>query len=109
MALFLVIADQARSVPRAREDRRRFTAPSKIAEERVMGSSRPRRGEPAAYTEPFFWWGPVWTPPTRRSVIDLIQDGVMSARSAPCSGHSWPGVRRSPSWPGRAAPGRRPC
>jgi hypothetical protein len=32
-----------------------------------------------AYREPFGWWGPVWSPPAPRSVLDLIDDGVLSA------------------------------
>lgn len=72
MALSLVIADQARSMPRLID----------VNKERAMESFQSRRGNFAAYSEPFFWWGPVWTPPAPRSVIDLIQARVMPARTA---------------------------
>jgi energy-coupling factor transporter ATP-binding protein EcfA2 len=32
-----------------------------------------------SYDEPFGWWGPVWTQPAPRSIIDLVRDGVLSA------------------------------
>ena len=31
-----------------------------------------------AYSEPFLWWGPVWEPPPVRSLVEQIQDGVLT-------------------------------
>lgn len=36
------------------------------------------RGGSTAYSEPFLWWGPVWEPPPVRSLVELIQDGVLT-------------------------------
>ena len=36
----------------------------------------------ASYDEPFAWWGAVWSPPPERTVVDLITDGVLSAKLA---------------------------
>jgi energy-coupling factor transporter ATP-binding protein EcfA2 len=39
-----------------------------------------RRGQ--GYDEPFGWWGPVWSQPEPRTIVDLIRDGVLSAEVA---------------------------
>ena len=36
----------------------------------------------ASYDEPFAWWGPVWSPPAPRDVLDLIRDGTLPAETA---------------------------
>ena len=36
----------------------------------------------ASYDEPFAWWGAIWSPPRERTVVDLITDGVLSAKLA---------------------------
>lgn len=41
-----------------------------------------RAGGTASYGEPFFWWGPVWSPLAPRSVIDLLHQGVFSVPTA---------------------------
>lgn len=53
-----------------------------MEDEWAMGSPSARRRRAASYGEPFSWWGPVWTPPTPRTVIDLIHEEVMSTRTA---------------------------
>lgn len=35
-----------------------------------------------SYDEPFGWWGPVWSQPAPRTIVDLISDGVLSAEVA---------------------------
>ena len=39
-------------------------------------------GATPSYDEPFLWWGPVWAPPPPRTVVDLLQDGVMTPEVA---------------------------
>lgn len=41
-----------------------------------------RRPDCVHYDEPFGWWGPVWEPPTPRTVRDLIGDGTLTAETA---------------------------
>lgn len=36
----------------------------------------------ASYDEPFAWWGPVWSPPAPRNVLDLIRDGTLPVETA---------------------------
>lgn len=35
-----------------------------------------------AHDDPFAWWGPIWTTPTPRSVLDLIGDDTLSVEVA---------------------------
>ena len=45
-------------------------------EDETMTGPDHRADSTASYGEPFFWWGPVWSPPAPRTVIDLLHQGV---------------------------------
>ena len=41
-----------------------------------------RSSRATQYHEPFAWWGPVWTPPAARGLLELIRDGTLTAETA---------------------------